>query len=184
MRLPELRSLALIALTAYVALRPAPAPTKIDGDLVVTGKVTCREIRTTAGLIRFGGDDGVGTLDQTLFLQRKCGSRNEQSALVQEPAGAGNGALFLQIPGDQLPPGSISAQFQQYAPSRVGNLRRQRFSPGTVFVQRDGNPFVSVDTTLSGTGDPKGLRAMPVLFNVDALPMARLDGAGFIPKKP
>ncbi|HKD37474.1 MAG TPA: hypothetical protein VKB78_11760 [Pirellulales bacterium] len=157
----------------------------IDGNLVVRGTLTvggvvsCRMLRTTEGLIRFGGDDGPETLDQMIYLQRACGSYDCQSALVQKPAGLKNGALFLQVPGDEIQHGTIAAQFIQYGPARPGNPRRQRLGMA-VFVQSDGNPFATIDSTLSGAGDPQAVRAMPLLFTYDTYTAARLDERGLI----
>ena len=150
----------------------------VSGSITVSGRVTARATGTTAGLIRWGEDDSPQTLDQTIFLQKRCGSRDEQSALVQQPAGTSNGALWLQVPGARLPSGSIASQILQYGPLKAGNPRHQRFSPGTVFVQGDGSPFASVSTTLSGTGR-EGLAPMPLLFNHGSEVAARVDAGGF-----
>lgn len=192
--LPIFVVLALIVGRLSLALeapaRPA-GPTILEGDveirgnltvagtITVQGRLTADSLRTASGLLRFGSDDTAATLDQTLFLQRKCGSRDEQSALVQQPASSTNGALFLQVPGDRLPPSSIAAQHLQYGPLKPGNPRRQRFSPGTVYVQSDGNGFADLSSTLSGTGEPGTLAPLPVLLDFGTVTPARMDATGF-----
>lgn len=186
-----LTSLACLSLFERTIAQPPSGPTILEGNveirgnltvsgsIKVTGRLTAYDLRTSSGLIRWGDDDTATSLDQTIYLQKRCGSRDEQSALVQQPASATNGALFMQVPGDRIFHSSIAAQILQYGPLKSGNPRRQRFSPGTVYIQSDGNAFADLSSTLSGSGDAQGLAPLPVLLDYDAVTPARFDAAGF-----